>query len=68
MSTTVSVSRRSIAPAVRISREALMVTLTVAATITAVIGIAIESDALTYIAATVGLTSIYSLDKKGGVQ
>ncbi len=65
MSTTVSVSRRH-AVAVRISRTAISTATAIAGTVSTIIGLAVGSDLLTYLAATVSLAAVYSLDKKGG--
>lgn len=62
---TISLSRKAAAP-VRISRTHIASASAIVGTVSTILGIAIGSDPLAYLAATVALASIYTLDQKGG--
>ena len=38
------------------------------ATVSTIIGIALDADIIAYLSATIGLASIYTLDRKGGAK
>lgn len=62
---TISLNRKA-AVSVRISRTAIATAAAAVGTVLTIVGIAMASDPLAYLAATAGLASIFSLDKKGG--
>lgn len=62
---TISLHRKAAVP-VRIIRTSVATAAAVVATVLTIVGIAIASDPLAYLAATAGLASIFSLDQKGG--
>ena len=65
---TISLGRRSAAPAFRFSGSAAAMATAAIATVSTIIGTALDADIIAYISATIGLASIYSLDKKGGAR
>ena len=66
MSTSISLGRRSAAPAIRISGSSLAKATAAIGTVLTVIGVGIGSDPLALFAATASLAAFFSLDKKKG--
>lgn len=68
MSVTISLGRRSAAPAIRISASTITMATAAIATVSTIIGIATDADIFAYLSATIGLASLYTLDRKGGAK